>query len=69
MTELQALLNIASDRQCELLGAEHDVYQARYRRTYALHRAVSVGATHDQLAAALGVSRQRVGQLLRETTS
>jgi hypothetical protein len=59
---LQAV--IESDRQLRETEATHEQARERFRR--ALREAHEAGATYEQLGKLVGLSRQRIGVLVRD---
>jgi len=59
---LQAVIN--ADRQLRQTEAAHE--QARERFRHALQEAHEAGATYEQLGKLVGLSRQRIGVLVRD---
>jgi len=57
-------LNALRQAARRLTDATATVEAALYYRSNLMWKAVDVGATHTQIAAAAGVSRQRVSQIL-----
>jgi hypothetical protein len=58
---LQAVID--ADRQLRETAAAHEQARERFRR--ALREAHAAGATYEQLGKLVGLSRQRIGVLIR----
>jgi hypothetical protein len=59
---LQAVID--SDRELREAEAAHEQARERFRR--ALQEAHEAGATYEQLGKLVGLSRQRIGVLIRD---
>jgi hypothetical protein len=67
MTNLEAVLNILASIGERLDEAEHNRLRALEDRRYYIVRAHDLGASHVRIAEAVGISKQRVGQIVEHT--